>query len=461
MLAPRTRSTTTSNKGRRRSSTTPAPTTTTARPTAGPLSSRRALGAAGANRILCLVEKSASTVFKLLAFKAMGVARFPDGDGVFPALAAHVAALPTANSWREVLSRPTIAPLHDRAHPHARLLSAYLDKVVAHNDSRYWLDGFNGTAAYETPRARFSAFVRVLVNSTTGLGPHCRPVLSHFTLQTEHGAVEQLDYEYLRLEDEHLWFAKFLRARAAGSCTERMEASEWPAAPLLQPQPAATRRCAAAARAARAPRPSRRAPSTRAHAKCEYYESRRASSTSGREPTWKSLGHAPLEVPAEPPPPPAPPPVPPPAPRLPPSPPAPPPPSFPPALPFERPRAAAAAIPAAAAAAVAATAKGLQAGAREVQGESRRGQVQICLRARQRRRAPPPRRRRRRRRRRRAAAPGVVERSARLSATSSPPAASAAAKKWYAAALWRIRRSEARPAAVALPAPADRGRRGY
>ena len=73
------------------------------------LSSPSASGVAEPTGILCLVEKSASTVFKLLAFKAMGVARFPDDDGVYR-LSPHTwLALPTANSWRQAAAPGVVA----------------------------------------------------------------------------------------------------------------------------------------------------------------------------------------------------------------------------------------------------------------------------------------------------------------------------------------------------------------
>lgn len=120
--------------------------------------------------------------------------------------------------------------------PYARLLSAYLDKVVEHGrerESRHLfhhlhpdLGALNGSTlnfvqwARKNPVAGFDVFVRVLANysdrlSAKGTAP---PLNAHFRQQTSCNAGEtscHLSGGYahvLRIEEEHKWFLPLIRS---------------------------------------------------------------------------------------------------------------------------------------------------------------------------------------------------------------------------------------------------------
>lgn len=83
-------------------------------------------------------------------------------------------------------------------HPHARLLSSYLGKVVRKPTPEFWPDGYNASSG-------FSGFVRAVTRADT--------LNSHFSLMSGRcGLPRGMSYRYLREEELNAWYRELVCA---------------------------------------------------------------------------------------------------------------------------------------------------------------------------------------------------------------------------------------------------------
>jgi hypothetical protein len=159
----------------------------------------------GIPSIICLTPKSGSTTLKLALAKGLNIPRYPDSDGVFRIVGDI--KLPyniSTAEWTSILHNCSMSePFCPNAkrymivrHPASRLLSGYLDQVIAKKLSHRWPPGFKVSSG-------FSGFVQAVVKA--------RQLDTHFRLQSKQcGIAQGMRYQYLRLEEYDEWYREFV-----------------------------------------------------------------------------------------------------------------------------------------------------------------------------------------------------------------------------------------------------------